>query len=806
MLALAIRLVASRMPISTPSRRGRATAEWRIAALAALGLLLAGAASAATEIYRVSLDATQEVPPNASAGKGTGNLSYDTVTKLLAYNISFSGLSSPENAAHIHGPALAGANAGVIFPLPLGSPIAGNVGPLTAAQEGYLRSGRLYVNIHTTINPGGEIRGQIDRQYDFPRTYLLIDIVGTVHNRVGLVGPTSVLVHNGFLRDTDGNGLEQVPIEMLSMNLTGFDPALGPVQLSMRPVTAHPFQISRGQAEETANTTPGNLDFPVNSFFDVFVQVDLPTLGAHYHNDVPVHLTGTFAGVPPVAGEVYLQSSPVPVVDQAENPTPYQIANTAHYPVPPIEHDSFPSSTAIIQIAGALNETVTLTGPTSVDVQLTPADTDGDGLEQVPTEMISMSLTGTSSVGPVAVSLRSPALDPFQRTLGEIEEDANTAPTRLDLPPFAPAGTAHSFFDVFFEINVAGARYHNRAPKHVAGTIKHKPPAPGDQYEDPTTIPLFDESGSPAPIYITDARHIPNPPPPPDSVERDTFPNSHAVMDINGPFGSDVVALNGPTRVDVHVMPDGSGALDTDGNGRDQVRTQMMEMNLSGTSSLYGPVLVKLNPLGPATMGQIEEQVNSVPGRLDVDPFTPGGIGDSFFDVFFEVDIPSGPPGMTQLHNIDPAHVAGTIRHKPPAPGDTYYKAGTVQLYDPSGAPVPLTIKVTRHTPDTQGGTIDVPIGKPPAALAITKIQPNPAGNSSRITLALPKAGRAKLLIYDVNGRSVRQLFDGSLAAGLRTVTWDTRNDRGQKVSAGVYFVRLESHGHLSVRRLVVSK
>lgn len=606
---------------SSPESPMPATVRPRVAVACAAGLatlaaltLISTATPAATEIYRATIDASQEVPLNASPAKGSANLSYDTFSRILSYNISFSGLSGAEIAAHIHGPALAGVNAGVLFPLPLGSPVAGTVGPLTPTQEGYLRAGKLYLNFHTTPFPGGEIRGQIDRQYDFTRTYLTMDIAGPGGNRIGLVGPTSVVVRNGFLRDSDGDGLEQVPIEIVSMSLTGFDPGLGPVVVSLRPATAHPLQKSVGDAEEVANTTPGVLNTPLTSFFDVFVQVDLPLLGQQFHNDIPVRLTASLAGIPPIEGECFLQTLPISVVDQFENPTPYQIANTRHYPVPPVEHDLFPASMAIIQIQGALNEVVTLVGPTAVDVQLTPADTDGDGLEQVPTEMMSMSLTGSSSVGPVTVNLRPPTSDPFQRTLGEIEEDANTGPARLDLPPFAPSGTAHSFFDVFFEITAAGATYHNHVPKHVSATITYKPPAPGEQYQDPTIIPLFDASDVLAPIYLGATLHIPNP------------------------------------------------------------------------------------------------------------------------------------------------------------------------------------------------QSTDVPIAKPPAALAIAKIQPNPTRGGTSITMALPKAGRARLLVYDVNGRVVRQLLDGSFPAGLRTKTWDTRNDRGQQVAAGVYFVRLESDGQRSARRLVVLK
>jgi hypothetical protein len=75
--------------------------------------------------------------------------------------VSFSGLAGTEVAAHIHGPALPGATAGVVFIFGGGSPKVGTFGPLTAAQVTDLTNGLYYVNIHSTKFPNSEIRGQI---------------------------------------------------------------------------------------------------------------------------------------------------------------------------------------------------------------------------------------------------------------------------------------------------------------------------------------------------------------------------------------------------------------------------------------------------------------------------------------------------------------------------------------------------------------------------------------------------------------------------------------------------------------------
>jgi hypothetical protein len=107
-----------------------------------------------------SLDGGQEVPSNGSTGSGWGVFRIDTATNQLTYYIAVGGLAGVETAAHIHGMALHGSNAGVVQALPLGSPKVGVWNYAEAQEEGIL-TGHCYVNVHTTMFPGGEIRGQV---------------------------------------------------------------------------------------------------------------------------------------------------------------------------------------------------------------------------------------------------------------------------------------------------------------------------------------------------------------------------------------------------------------------------------------------------------------------------------------------------------------------------------------------------------------------------------------------------------------------------------------------------------------------
>jgi hypothetical protein len=103
-------------------------------------------------------------PGIASSGKGMATASLDTTTKTLTWTVDYSGLSGPATAAHIHGPADPGANAGIVVPFTgnLASPIKGSA-TLTDAQIAQLEAGKWYVNIHTEANKPGEIRGQLVR-------------------------------------------------------------------------------------------------------------------------------------------------------------------------------------------------------------------------------------------------------------------------------------------------------------------------------------------------------------------------------------------------------------------------------------------------------------------------------------------------------------------------------------------------------------------------------------------------------------------------------------------------------------------
>jgi len=146
-------------------QRGRQVAS--LLGLIATALLASAAAPVrpfAQHVFQVTLSGAQEVPPVVTAGSGTVSVTLDDVTGAVSVSGQFSGLSSNATLAHIHGPAPAGGNAGVVLTLTETGGTSGSVtgsGVLTPPQVADLLNGLNYVNIHTATNGGGEIRGQI---------------------------------------------------------------------------------------------------------------------------------------------------------------------------------------------------------------------------------------------------------------------------------------------------------------------------------------------------------------------------------------------------------------------------------------------------------------------------------------------------------------------------------------------------------------------------------------------------------------------------------------------------------------------
>jgi hypothetical protein len=130
-----------------------------------LGVTGAAAVQADPMSFKVALTGAQCVPPVDTPGSGTAAVTYDPATRVVTWDIAYSGLSSASTMAHFHGPAAEGKNAPPTIWLSTqgtapSNPIKGTA-TLTPDQAKQFAAGEWYVNVHTQSHPAGEIRGQV---------------------------------------------------------------------------------------------------------------------------------------------------------------------------------------------------------------------------------------------------------------------------------------------------------------------------------------------------------------------------------------------------------------------------------------------------------------------------------------------------------------------------------------------------------------------------------------------------------------------------------------------------------------------
>ena len=91
-----------------------------------------------------------------------------------------------------------------------------------------------------------------------------------------------------------------------------------------------------------------------------------------------------------------------------------------------------------------------------------------------------------------------------------------------------------------------------------------------------------------------------------------------------------------------------------------------------------------------------------------------------------------------------------------------------------------------------------------PRAYALSTPSPNPFADRVALELAVPRAGAARVAVYDVAGRVVRVLLAGRVAPGRLALEWDGRDAEGARVAPGLYLCRASAPGFEAVRRMVV--
>jgi hypothetical protein len=335
-----------------------------------------------------------------------------------------------------------------------------------------------------------------------------IDTSGAVTMHVFFEGPDE-----GDARDDNGDGFDEVELEIVDFSFTGTSPLLGEVELR-----EHPSLTTRGWIKERLDIVTGNLDVPPFAPAGNVAQMDIDfyfeiEFGDQIlYTNMPIHLAAGIDYKPPGLLNWFSVHDHILLTYANGNPGRSYIALGDHWKPPTFEVDPFQFTRINLEIlkVGSPPEVVELTGFSSMYVLFAVfgegycGDGDGDDLEDADTEMAALDLTGSSpNLGMVHMRLA-----PVFRSVGEIEEWINNTEHILDIPPFALEGSADSFFDMFFELEIDGEVLHNEDPLHWSQTIRHKPPK-NALYEDAVGVPLYDENGIPSDYSLGESSYYP---------------------------------------------------------------------------------------------------------------------------------------------------------------------------------------------------------------------------------------------------------------------------------------------------------
>ena len=92
-----------------------------------------------------------------------------------------------------------------------------------------------------------------------------------------------------------------------------------------------------------------------------------------------------------------------------------------------------------------------------------------------------------------------------------------------------------------------------------------------------------------------------------------------------------------------------------------------------------------------------------------------------------------------------------------------------------------------------------------PPPLSLSPPCPNPSSGEVAFQFTMPAAGRASVRLYDIQGRLVRQLLDGTVPAGPHELRWDRRTTAGERSRAGIYFVEFRAGAERRAKRIVAT-
>ena len=112
--------------------------------------------------------------------------------------------------------------------------------------------------------------------------------------------------------------------------------------------------------------------------------------------------------------------------------------------------------------------------------------------------------------------------------------------------------------------------------------------------------------------------------------------------------------------------------------------------------------------------------------------------------------------------------------------------------------PVHLSVGVT-------GFDFSVP-NNLPSTIQLSPNFPNPFNPSTTIGYALPTDMTVELVVYNMLGQKLKQLYSGIQKAGYHNVQWDGTNEYGSSMASGIYIYRLKTDEKILIRKMILMK
>ncbi len=154
---------------------------------------------------------------------------------------------------------------------------------------------------------------------------------------------------------------------------------------------------------------------------------------------------------------------------------------------------------------------------------------------------------------------------------------------------------------------------------------------------------------------------------------------------------------------------------------------------------------------------------------------------------------------MDYAYQISPAETSYfTLSYTAGSTVNTINEILMITTNDPATPNLELPVLVTPSANEDPGLV--------PFTTALDKNYPNPFNPETTIRFSTKEAGMVRLSIYNLKGQMIRSLVNETKAAGNHRIIWNGKDDRGNNVSSGIYFYRMDATNYSATKKMMLMK